>query len=56
MAAKKAHMNVIGFLGATHAQNDEHHNWIVNSKPNMVINDSIELLDLTKQKFNFVIS
>jgi HAD superfamily hydrolase (TIGR01509 family) len=56
MAAKKAHMNVIGFLGATHAQKDEHHNWIVNSKPNMVIKDSIELLDLIKQKFNFVIS
>lgn len=56
MAAKKAHMNVIGFLGATHAQNDVHRNSIVNSKPNRVINDSIELLDLIKQEFNFVIS
>ncbi|WP_419421223.1 HAD family hydrolase (plasmid) [Legionella sp. D16C41] len=44
LAAKNAQMKVIGFLGASHAQNDEHRNWLVNFQPNKIVNNSLELL------------
>lgn len=50
LAAKKAKMKVIGFLGASHAQIDEHHHWIVNSQPNLIVNNSIELLEEVKKE------
>ncbi|QBR83025.1 HAD family phosphatase [Legionella israelensis] len=48
-AAKKAQIKVVGFLGASHAQNDEHRNWIVNSAPEMIINNSLELLEFMQE-------
>lgn len=50
-AAKAANMKVIGFLGASHAQSIEHHNWIANSEPTMIVNNANELLELLEREF-----
>ncbi len=48
-AAKKAGIQSLGFLGAGHAQYDEHRHWMVDSAPEWIINDSLELLDWLKK-------
>lgn len=45
-AAKKAEIKAVGFLGASHARNEKHREWIIHSNPEIVINNSLELLDL----------
>jgi HAD superfamily hydrolase (TIGR01509 family) len=50
-AAKSANMPVIGFLGASHAQNLWYRESILKSKPTTIVNNAIELLDALKKDF-----
>ncbi|KTD08533.1 HAD family hydrolase [Legionella jamestowniensis] len=49
-AAKAAHMKVIGFLGATHAQHIDHYNWLAHAGPMKIANCVRELLEIIKQE------
>jgi len=51
-AAHKAHMPVLGFAGASHANSDQHRQWLSEAKPMAVINDALELLNWLKQQFD----
>lgn len=48
-AAKAANIPVIGFLGATHAKNNFYRNNVVAAGPNMIANDTVELLEVLRR-------
>ena len=49
-AAKEANMPVVGFLGATHAKNISYQKGVVSAKPDMMVDNSNELLQLLKKR------
>lgn len=51
MAAKAANMQVIGFLGASHANNNTFYREIIEAKPTRIIEGSLELLEILKSDY-----
>lgn len=50
-AAKAANMQVIGFLGGSHANNNIFYKEIVDTKPTKIIYSSLELLEILKSDY-----
>lgn len=51
-AAKAANMQVIGFLGASHANNNIFYKEIIEAKPTKIIDGSLELLEILKSDYD----